>query len=294
MSNKVLVIGAINIDLFATVTDSINLEDSNPAIINIGYGGVGGNIASNLSRCGIDTHFLTVLGDDYFQEGIDKHYQSLGISLSESIVLKNTRSNIYLAIMDQTHDLFLGLNDMELINHLTLDVLKTKHDYIDQFDYLVIDNNLTIDALSYLLKTFQHKTIFIDAVSASKAPKLQNMFQYINVLKVNHLELSVLSDKPDLASKMTDLLSRGIETLIVTNKDLDIHLQTNTSRLTVKPIRIDNIINASGAGDAFISGYIFGRINGKTDIESLNDAKKLAHLTLQVKESTNEKVNLNE
>ena len=42
MLNKVLVIGAVNIDIFASTDKPYVLEDSNPATISLGFGGVGG------------------------------------------------------------------------------------------------------------------------------------------------------------------------------------------------------------------------------------------------------------
>jgi pseudouridine kinase len=290
MSNKILVIGAENIDIFASTNDDYLLHDSNLATINLGIGGVGGNIATNLNTLGEEVSFITVFGNDLLSQLAYNHFTKRGIDCQESLHLENERNSVYLGIMDKDNDLYLGLNDMGILKNLDVPFFKSKADFINKYSIIVIDNNLSHKAITYLVKTYQNKTIIMDAVSAKKASKLNDLLPYITILKVNTLELSVLSQKSELKMQISDLLSRGIKELLVTNKHEDIYYATKDVLKIVKPYQCSNIINATGAGDAFISGFIHGVNNDYTIDKKIEEALKLAYLTLQVDKSTIEKV----
>ncbi len=291
MSNKILVIGAVNIDIFTNTDKPYTLEDSNLANISLGFGGVGGNIATNLNTLGLNVSFITAFSNDLLGIFLKNHYHKSGIETIESLNSKSKNSSVYLGIMDQDKDLFLGLNDMAIINDLNIDFLTQKQQYIESFEYIVIDNNLNQETLNYLLTTYNHKTIMMDAVSAKKVIKLKGLLNNISVLKVNQIELNVLSQETDIKLQIKSLLNQGLKEIIVTNKDKPVYYGKEDVIKVFTTYNCDNIVNATGAGDAFISGYAYGVVN-KMDLNNrIDQAMKLANQTLQVKTSTIEKVN---
>lgn len=292
MLNKVLVIGAVNIDIFAASKEKILAGDSNPAAINLAVGGVGGNIVINLTNLGSDVTFLTVFGEDTFGKIAQDRFRSIGTNITHAKTVENIPSSVYLAVMDNDNDLYVGLNDMALINYLDIPFIKERHKLISAFDTIVIDNNLSLEVLTYIVDTYQDKTIIIDAVSAHKVGKLSGLLDKITILKVNELELETLSQEKTKETQINDLLSRGLHKVIVTNKDQEIIEKSLTETIKELPLQCNDIVNASGAGDAFISGYIYGLINHKKS--PIKYAKKLAFLTLQVNESTTRKVNIDD
>ena len=285
---KVLIIGAQNIDIFANTLNEYTLHDSNISKIHIAFGGVARNIAENVKRMGNPVSFLTVFGDDYFSKSAKNSLDELGIDVSHSLFLNNASNSVYLGVMDKDNDLFLGLNDMDILKEVTSDYLNTRFRYIDSFDILVIDNNLLQTSLEYLLKTFSHKVIVMDAVSTKKVTKISNLLQYIDLLKVNQIELNKLSNKKDLLAQTKELQSLGVSTILVTNQGNDIILAAKDEVIITSPIKLDKIVNASGAGDAFLSGFVHGMIHKLSNQEKLLYAKKLAYLTLLSHNSTND------
>ena len=81
----------------------------------------------------------------------------MNINILESIDVKDQTNSIYMGIMDKDNDLFLGLNDMDIINELNIDVINCKIEYINTFDYLVIDNNLEETVISHIVNKFEDK-----------------------------------------------------------------------------------------------------------------------------------------
>ena len=61
---RMVVVGAINVDISGTASTAMRAGDSNPGHVKVTLGGVGRNIAENLARLGAKVTMLTVLGED--------------------------------------------------------------------------------------------------------------------------------------------------------------------------------------------------------------------------------------
>jgi len=285
---KTLIIGAQNIDIYVKSSENYTLHDSNLAKVHIAFGGVARNITENIKRLGNDCSFLTVFGDDHFSLTAKNSLVQMGIDISESLYLKNASNSVYLGVMDKDNDLFLGLNDMDILTELSPLFFESKRKYIDSFDIIVIDNNLTQESIIYLLNTFSHKTIVMDGVSTKKVTKIKDHLSKIDLLKVNQLELNKISKRPTVASQIKHLQTRGATNLLVTNQDHDIIYATIDNIIVTTPLVANEIVNASGAGDAFLSGFVHGMIHSLSNQEKLLHAKKTAYITLLSNNSTNE------
>lgn len=59
-----VVVGGVNVDIGARSFKPLVAEDSNPGEVMTSLGGVGRNIAHNMSLMGVDTRLLSAYGDD--------------------------------------------------------------------------------------------------------------------------------------------------------------------------------------------------------------------------------------
>jgi pseudouridine kinase len=284
---RTLVIGGQNIDIFAQATSEVVLHDSNAANIHLSFGGVACNIATNLALLGNDVSFLTVFGDDTFGTLAKSNLENLKIQFDRSLTVEAARNSMYLAVMNVDNNLFIGLNDMDIVNCLTVDFLKQKEDYIRDFDVLVIDTNVSTEVLKHLLLTYSDKQIVMDAVSSEKVLKLKGLLENVSLLKLNSLELSAFSDGETVQVRMDDVLSQGLKKILVTNEGNEILYQSADEHIRTMPIAVDTVVNTSGAGDAFLGGFIHGIVHHMSATESLEIAKKMAFNTLQSKNSIN-------
>lgn len=283
---KVLVIGAQSIDIFANTKEEYHFRDSNTAKIQMAFGGVGRNIAENLCRLGHDVYFISVFGDDHFSQTAQKSLDEMGIHISDSLFMKNQKSSVYLGVLDSDNDLLLGLSDMEIIDQLNTEFLKKKHSFIESFELILIDNNLSNDSLDYLLNSFYGKTIIMDAVSAGKAKKIVPYLDKISILKLNQMELDALTSSKDKATQINELHQLGARGLLITHQENKVVYSRNGASVEFKPDKVDRIINATGAGDAFLSGFVHGILNGFNDQKKLKCGHSVAKLTLESPHST--------
>jgi len=283
--SKILVIGAQNIDIFAKSEKELVEGDSNPAKINIAFGGVGRNIAVNMKRLGHEVHFLSVFGDDIISNSAIQRLHELDVEIKESLFLKNTNSSIYLALQNQENNLQIGFHDMTLMLNMTPDYLQSKMNFIQGFEFIIIDNNLQIKSIKYLLERLNNKTVVMDAVSAYKAPNLNN-FEKISILKLNLQELNVLSKEKSVEKQLNELHNMGVKTILLSNQEKESIVSIGDKYFSKKPNPIETIINTSGAGDAFLCGYLHGLILKKSEEDRLKMANFAAGVTLSSNEST--------
>ena len=284
---RTLVIGGQNIDIFAQTNSEVLLHDSNAANIHLSFGGVACNIATNLALLGNEIACLTVFGDDTFASLAKSNLENLKIHFNQSLTVKAARNSMYLAVINVDNNLFIGLNDMDIVNCLTVDFFKQKEDYLRDFDVLVIDTNVSEEVLKYLLYTYSDKQIVMDAVSSEKVLKLKGLLTNVSLLKLNFLELSAFSDGETVQERMDDLLSQGLKKILVTNEGNEILYQSVDEHIRTMPIPADTVVNTSGAGDAFLGGFVHGIIHHMSARESLEIAKKMAFNTLKSKNSIN-------
>lgn len=148
---KMLVIGACNIDIQGISSKKINPADSNIGKVHFGFGGVGRNIFMNLRNLVPSTRFISLVSKDYFGSRLIDDLNKRSVN-TKDLILTDNRSSIYLSILDSNRDLNVAISDMDLITHLTPDLLETKKDLIEESQIIVIDTNLSKESLNYLVK----------------------------------------------------------------------------------------------------------------------------------------------
>ena len=285
---SIYVIGACNIDIVAHSDRPLVYKDSNPAKITTSLGGVGHNVAKNISSLYRDTYFVTFFGDDHLSslamEGCKK--EGLDLRYAKN---KKGRQSLYIALLDQDGDMTLGVNDMQIQEAITIEDLKDVIGVITEDDYLMIDNNLAKDVIEYLLKEVKaHK--FTDAISTAKAPKLRSVLHYIDTLKVNVYEAEALIDEREetedhLAYLTNKLLEKGIKEVLLSYKEgVYLGYDGEIYRYRHHQVR-DVIVNATGAGDALLGAYIASRAKAKSIDEAIKDALIVSLLTIDHKDT---------
>lgn len=259
----ITVVGGANLDIFGYTKESIVYKDSNPGHISQSTGGVGRNIAENISRLNLRTSLITAIGEDDKGKIILNELKELGIDTENIIILPHERTSVYLAILDENRDMELAINDMDIMEKLNPNLLSKKKKIIENSVGTVLDTNLSQESLDYLLKMVNQK-YYIDAVSAKKAVKLKNLLDKIYFLKVNIYEAMVLSDMKiesisDAEIAARKLIDLGVQTLVITmgEKGSIYADKKNLEYINSKPIKVTN---ASGAGDAFMSAYVYATI----------------------------------
>jgi pseudouridine kinase len=286
---KILVIGATNIDIIGISHLEVISQDSNPGRVQIEFGGVGKNICENLNRLGEEVELVTFIGGGNFGKTIQDYLTQIHIIYDHSYIDELKECGKYVAIHDANGVMISGINDFSLVESVQLPFFQQLHDYINSFDTLVFDTNLSQSVLTYLIQTYQQKMIIVDGVSQTKVKRVQSVLKYIDLLKVNLHELSSLLEKPvdDVILGVKELIAQGLKYAVVTNGKEPITYNIDKRIYQTFIFEPASIQSSVGAGDALLSGIIFGLNHGKSVHEALNYGKKAASFTMEVGQACN-------
>lgn len=264
----VAVVGGVNMDIGGISYHRLVPADSNPGKVRLSLGGVGRNIAHNLSLLGIDARMITVLGDDFYAQRIAASCGELGIDLSKSLRVPGASTSTYLFISDESGDMSVAVSDMELYQHLTPAVLASRLPWINKAQLLVVDANIPAESIAWLCEHVD-VPVFADPVSVAKAGKFTPVLGRLNTIKPNRMEAELLSgvsitDEQSLERAADVLLETGLHRVFI-SLGADGVLSADRERKIHFPGMKGEIVNTTGCGDAFMAGLVWAYLQG-TDL----------------------------
>lgn len=291
---KIMVVGGANADILSVPFKKLIMRDSNPGHITTSPGGVGRNIAENLARLGSTVSFIGAIGSDPEAKIIEKSLSDVGCDTKDMLRLHDKNSSKYLAIHDENHDMIYAIADMDIMDSLNVEFLKTKSNIIKSFDLLVIDTNLREDAIEYLLSLGVET--MVEAVSVNKAVKLRDHVKNISILKANKYEIKEISgievkDEKTLEKALRTLIEKGIKEIVLTLGE-DGAIYYSEDKFIKAPALKADIVNVSGAGDAFCAGYAHAYLNNMEIEDRLLFASKCSKITLESEGAVSDKLNI--
>ena len=284
------VIGGANVDLSATLYDAFIASDSNPGHVEVGYGGVGRNIAHNLTLLGCDVQLLTILGGDLFGGLLHDYCKSQQIDLRLCDRVQNERSGVYLCLNNHGGEMIAAVADTDIIRHITPEWLEKRLGEINQSDYVVADTNISEDAIRYLMETCT-APLFIDGVSSTKAHRVVNALRkskqpYLHTLKLNQKEAIAVTEAPTYAEAAQQLLDLGVEHVYITLSADGVYCR-NAAQEWLYPVIPGDVVNTTGAGDAFLAGVVFAHAKGLTFPQTAQYGLMAARATLMSPKAVN-------
>ena len=265
-----VVVGGVNMDIGGRSFAPLVAKDSNPGKVRMSLGGVGRNIAHNMSLLGVDVRFLTAFGDDLYAQRIAASCGELGIDISHALTVPGGATPTYLFLNDCDGDMALAVSDMEICDRITPAYLAANLSLLNNAQLVVTDTNIPAESLRYLT---EHCTapIFADPVSTAKAAKLKPILGRLHTLKPNRIEAELLSgvqitDDESLRLAAQTLLDTGLHRVFI-SLGTDGVLAADRKEMRLVPCCKATMRNATGAGDAFMAALAWAYLEG-TDLES--------------------------
>ena len=276
-NSYVLGIGAANVDIYGKSDIKIRQHYDHPANISSSPGGVTRNILANYVKLGGHSKIISAIGDDLFGKMILEGFKKNHIDTEDIMIVEDGKSGVFMQVMDEDNDMYLALCDMSILKNLTPDYLVCKEGVILNSQLVICDPSLDDEVLEELFRICEGRVkIFADPISDNYAEKLSRYVPYFSCLKPNRKELEYLSgietdDDEGINRATLSLLEKGVQKVFVSlGKDglLYMDRQGNKIRKKLKPV--ENMINASGAGDAMMAAIIYGEVEG-LDVEKTVD-----------------------
>ena len=287
----VTVVGGVNMDIQGFPSDKLIPEDSNIGTVKMSLGGVGRNIAENLVRLGIDTKLISVLGDDIYGTKVLDEAAIIGLDMKDSLILKGESTSTYLAVLDETHDMHVAISSMDIYERMTVDFIKDKKYIIENSELCILDTNIPVEILEYLLNNHKNIDFFLDTVSTTKAKKVKDFIGNVHTLKCNKIEVEAITgieihDDKNLRKSYEYLLKKGVKKIFITLGKDGVFYGDNTTMNILKAKHITPV-NTTGAGDAFMAALAYCYMNNIGIDESVKIATAASIIALSHENTIN-------
>ena len=260
-----VVVGGVNVDIGGRSFAPLVEADSNPGSVSISLGGVGRNIAHNLSLLGTEVRMLTAYGDDLNGERVAASCSSLGIDLSHAQQIAGGTTSTYLYLTDPNGEMALAVSDMEICKQISPQYLAANLPLLQNAQIVVADTNIPAESLQYLAENCTCP-LFIDPVSTTKAEKIRPILSRIHTLKPNKLEAELLSGirirtDENLEAAAAKLLEMGVHRLFISLGAEGVYAAMGNQRVR-HPNLPGNMVNTTGCGDAFMAAIVWAYLEG--------------------------------
>ena len=290
-----VVIGAVNIDVGGASEKNLIFGDSNPGRIGSSLGGVGRNIAHNMSLLNLRVSLITALGADSGARRVLENCEALGIDASFSLTDSGASTSTYLFINDSGGDMALALSDMTIYNSLLPEFLETRRDIINGAEIVVVDTNIPEASIIWLADNCT-SPIFCDPVSVTKAEKLRSVLGKLHTIKPNKIEAELLSgvkitDEVSLKTAADALLSTGLNRVFISLGEAGMYA-AEKGMYTMLSCPPTTLINATGGGDASCAALAYAYVEGMNLIDSAAFALAAGSIAVEHKETINPNLSL--
>jgi pseudouridine kinase len=311
----VLLLGGANLDITATGNAALHTGDSSPGTVRFAPGGVARNVAENLARLGHGARLVSAVGDDAAGHQLLSATRAAGVDVSGCRVVPGATTSAYVSVHGGDGELLLAVNDMALLEHLTLDRLAEHSAALHQAAAIVVDANLPEPALAWVFANAADTPVFADAVSASKCVRLRPWLARLHLLKLNRLEAQVLCGLPQAPATRDELdaaarrlvalgvrhlvLSAGADGVFHRSQEADVTTSADVLLRDGAPcvalageragpgrhehwhpaLRVD-VLNNSGAGDALLAGLVHAHLQSTSLADAVRFASGCAAMTL--------------
>ncbi|MBM6593242.1 carbohydrate kinase family protein [Microvirga pudoricolor] len=265
---RVICIGGAAVDRKYRAQDPVRLGTSNPVTTERTPGGVARNVAENLARLGAHVSLVSIVGDDDNGRFLQSGLTSLGVDIRGMRVSRDRSTAEYVAVLQPTGDLAVGLADMGIFEGLHPDAVLAPLADADAGDWIFADCNLPAPCLHALVShAGSHSlSLAVDAVSGPKVRRLPEDLTGISLLFLNGDEAAALLEIDagpdlDLAGLASQLLDRGAGRVVLTRGPHAFIVADASGISALRPMEAA-ILDATGAGDALIAATIHGLATG--------------------------------
>ena len=288
--NYAVVVGGVNVDIGGCSRAKLVAADSNPGKVSISLGGVGRNIAHNMTLMGLDVKMLTAMGEDVYGNRIAESCRTLGIDVSHALRVADCATSTYLYIADEAGEMAIALSDMEICERITPAYLAANQQILQNAQVIVVDTNIPTETLVYLAENCT-APIFCDPVSTIKAEKLRPILNKIHTLKPNRLEAELLSgvtihSKEDAEAAAQALLEKGVQRVFLSMGVDGMYAATAEEQLWMDNIP-GNMISTTGCGDSVTAALVWAWMNDLSLEETVKAGLAAGSIAMESTETIN-------
>ena len=294
---KVAVIGTVFVDCKGFARESYNAAGRNLGSIQFIHGGVGRNVAENMANLGIPTTFLssvdrTGLG----KEVIEKLIQT-GVDTQYILEQDQTGMGMWMAILDEKGDLAGSISQMPSLDELEAFLAHHGNALSQDVTHIILEIDLNATITKSVIDLARTRNIPVYGIPGNLSVILahREVLADVDCFVCNEIEVSRLLDVPFHTLELTQMYKRleyfvcesGLASMVVTlGSKGAVYFDRLQGISGYQPVFPVEVVDSSGAGDAFFSGTIAGLISGEPLAQAVQYGSRIAAWTIQCTENT--------
>ncbi len=284
MTPRVLCAGILVGDLF--VPPLLRLPAAGELLVTddflMGAGGCAANVATVLSKLGVESRVVGKVGRDLFGDYVIAALAELGVDVS-FIGRSETMGTAKTVIVPVTGD------DRRYIHTVGANADLTRQDFspgaMSGIDVLYLGGYLVLPGLrpTAVVDLFEaaHRAgartvldVALPADTKTSIDELRSILPTVDFFLPNYDEASLLSGERDPERQAAVFAEAGAKTVVITMGADGLFLRTSLTSRQVAAASIETV-DGSGAGDAFAAGLVAGLLDGWAIERSLSFASEV-------------------
>lgn len=286
-----VVIGGAAVDIKGLPHGALRRGASNLGVLRRGTGGVALNIALDLAALGAAPAFISVTGRDSDGDLVAARCDAAGLDGSRIARIDDVPTAVFAAIIDEQGDLVAGISAMAVLERITPSFLEPHRELIAAAPMVVLDANVPPETVGWLaaLAVDRGFPLWLEPTAFDACGRMRPHLGAAAWVSPNAEELEALSGLPARTRAERLAAARALRALGVANVAVTlgaggvIHAGPGGEAEIAAPAA--RVVDATGAGDAFVAGTVAGLLSGLDTPSALRRGMAAAHLTLQVTES---------
>lgn len=287
-----LVIGGVFVDVKGFAREAYKPLERNVGDVQVTAGGVCRNVAENLSKLGREAQFVSMVDDDAIGSQTREGLSALGVGVEHVIAAKNGMG-MWLAILDEKGDLAGSISRQPDFTALEA-YLKANGDAImAETDGVVLefDMNEAISSLVMELAKRHGKPVYAIVGNMGVILRHPEFLHDVACFICNEMEAGRLF-RADLTAlgpdRMLEALKQGsavagIPAMVITmGANGSVYIDHRTGEFGFCPPEDVDVVDTTGAGDAFFSAAVASLMNGAPLAQAVREGTLLAARTLTV------------
>lgn len=244
-------------------------------------GGAPLNTAIGLARLEVPVSFWGVVGNDSFGQFLKKTLVQNGVDVSNLHILDSRNTGLVFVNLDEEHKPhfeFIGKNPAHAefsINHINeTDLKEAKIFHLTSIPLLDEPIHSTTLECLRLAKEYGvmvsydpniRKHLFRSEYEIE--PKVKEIYQYVDFLKLNEEEYYFLGGVEDLEAGVKSIMSLGPKIVCITFGSKGSYMHNGSVGWHAPAVQVRSV-DTTGAGDGFMAGVLYGLYNIILDEES--------------------------
>ena len=269
--------------------------------VHVTHGGVCRNVVEDMLHVGEPVKFLSLCDESAIAQDMQRHLVAEGADVSPSLQVKENGIGMFLAIINDKGDLAGSVSQMPEAEPLEKHVHACCDALVAEADSIVLEFDLSASVTKdiVLAAARYQKKVYALVGNMSIVLLHPEYLKYLDCFICNEVEAGRLFNVEDVLLTPTELMEilpremarLSIPAMVVTmGKDGAIFFDSRTGEQGHCPSAAKEVIDTTGAGDAFFAGFVAARNHGKNLADAVYLASELAAVALASEESVAPKV----